>query len=477
MRKPFYYLLAAVLALGPALIVPARGADGIDLAGTWAGKLSLPAGELELVFRIERGDDGTYAARMDVPAQGATGIPVSRVSCGDGAVRLEVASINGLFEGSPGAGADEIAGAWKQNGVSLPLVLRRTAQAPALRRPQEPKPPFPYSSEEVVFTADKAGIRLAGTLTLPGTGAPFPAVILITGSGPQDRDETILGHRPFLVLADYLTRRGIAVLRVDDRGVGGSTGSLDEATTSDLADDVLAGAAYLRTRKEIDPARVGLIGHSEGGLIAPLAAVRAKDLACLVLLAAPGLPGEEIICRQTALILKAAGADDKLISRETGLQRRLFAVVKGEKDDQTARERLALIYREYLKALTDEERQALGEIEAYIAGQTRMLLTPWFRFFLTYDPIPALRQVECPVLALNGVKDLQVPCEDNLGAIEAALREGRTRDYTVKRLPDLNHLFQTCRTGHPAEYGLIEETLAPQVLETVGDWLASRFGL
>lgn len=467
-----------VVLLFAALDVGAARAAEADFAGIWAGKLATPAGEIEVVFKISSRPDGGYTALLDVPAQGAKDIPVSRVSFQDGLVRLEIELIGAVFEGRLGPDGKEIPGHWRQMGAELPFVLRRTERPPALRRPQEPRPPYPYREEEVVYTNEKAGVRLAGTLTIPPGAGPHPAVVLISGSGAQDRDETIMGHRPFLVLADYLTRRGFAVLRTDDRGVGGSTGNLDTSITADLAEDVLVGVAYLKTRPEIDAKRIALVGHSEGGLVAVLAAARAKDeVACLVLLAAPGIPGEELIPRQTELILRAAGAPEEVVRRERHLQERLFTVLKEERDQAAAAEQMRAILRDYLEGLSAAEKEAaVGNEEAFIQRQIEALLTPWFRFFLTYDPRPTLREIACPVLALNGEKDLQVPAGENLAQIEAALRAAGVSDFTVKALPGLNHLFQNCRTGSPAEYGQIEETFSPEALAIIGDWLARRLG-
>jgi pimeloyl-ACP methyl ester carboxylesterase len=294
-----------------------------------------------------------------------------------------------------------------------------------------------------------------------------------------------MGHRPFLVIADYLTRRGIAVLRVDDRGIGGSTGDVAHATTADFAGDTLAGVAYLKTRKEIDPKRIGLIGHSEGGVIAPMCAARSKDVAFIVMLAGTGLPGEEILYRQGALILKAMGADPEMIAQQRRAQERLFAVLKREKDDKVAEKEMRKIYAELLvhpgpdpaKAAAGAKTEPEKPAESLPAGQEaslQALLTPWFRYFLTYDPRPALKQVKCPVLAINGAKDLQVPPKEDLREIAAALKAGGNRHYTVRELPGLNHLFQTARTGAPAEYGQIEETFSPTALRVVGDWIVQR---
>ena len=300
-------------------------------------------------------------------------------------------------------------------------------------------------------------------------------MLLITGSGPQDRDETILGHKPFLVLADYLTRRGIAVLRVDDRGVGGSTGNVREATSAHFANDVLAGIDFLKTRQEINPKEIGLIGHSEGGIIAPLVASRSPDVAFIVMLAGTGLPGDEVLYLQGAALLRAAGADQKEIERQNAFQKRIFTLVRQEKGE-AAEQKIREAMKDAPSDGGGKDKKQPDEAVPMLEGQVQTVLTPWFRHVLDYDPRPALRKTKCPVLALNGEKDLQVDPKINLKAIEEALKEGGNRDFTVKELPNLNHLFQTCKTGAVSEYSQIEETLAPSALEIIADWIMKRTG-
>jgi hypothetical protein len=367
-----------------------------------------------------------------------------------------------------------MAGQFKQGGFTLPLTLKKTDKPTEVKRPQEPKKPYPYVEEEVSYENKKAGVKLAGTLTLPQGKGPFPAVLLITGSGAQDRNEAILGHKPFLVLADHLTRKGIAVLRVDDRGVGGSTGNVSQATSEDFAGDALAGVEFLKSRKEINPKKIGLIGHSEGGIVAPMAAVKSKDIAFIVLMAGTGLTGEEILYLQGELISRAAGAHLLDVAAQRRLQEQMFAVVLSETDNARAEKKLREILAEEVSKLSEEEKKAAGSASGAMEAQIKSVLSPWFRFFLTYDPKPTLRKVKCPVLAINGEKDLQVPPKENLRAIEEALKAGRNKDFTIKELPKLNHLFQTCTTGSLSEYSQIEETIAPVALETIADWIVKR---
>ncbi|MFO0964074.1 MAG: alpha/beta fold hydrolase [Gemmataceae bacterium] len=443
----------------------------------YEGKLKAGATEVRLVFHLFKQKDGSYAGAMDSPDQGVKGLVLDEATVKEDAVRLELSVAKIVFEGKRSKDGQEIAGTFNQAGLSIPFTLKRVPKATEASRPQTPKKPYPYDEIEVAYENKLHGVKLAGSLTVPRSKGPFPAVLLITGSGAQDRDETILGHKPFLVLADHLTRRGIAVLRVDDRGVGGSTGSVPKSTTADFAEDVLAGVEFLKGRKEIDPARIGLLGHSEGGAIAPLVASRSKDVAFIVLLAGTGVPGHEILCTQSAAGLKLAGrARPEELALLKTLQDRLFAVVRAEKDLAEAEKKAGAALKEITGKLSAEEKKESAAALVVIESHKQLVLSPWGRYFMDYDPRPALRKVTCPVLALNGAKDVQVDAKVNLAAIEAALKEGGAKDVTIVELPDLNHLFQTCKTGAGAEYGAIEETLAPVLLERVAEWITKRTG-
>ena len=471
-KKRFLFLMVSMMTVWISLGFGQEKPTN-TIEGTWLGALKVSGVELRIVFRISKKPDGTLSAVMDSPDQGAKDIPTSTVTLENGHLVIEVKVAGAVFEGNFKPDGKEIEGQWKQGGTALPLILKRTEKVEELKRPQEPKKPYPYHEEEVSYENKAAGIKLAGTLTLPASPGPHPAVILITGSGAEDRNETVFGHKPFLVLADYLTRRGIAVLRVDDRGVGGSTGVESESTSLDFAGDVLSGVAYLKSRREVDPNMIGLIGHSEGGIIAPLAASLApKEIAFIVMMAGTGLTGEEIILLQSALIAKAGGASDEEIAKSRKIQETIFSAVKQEKDPVAAEAKIRQLTKEMREGMTEEEKKALTpEVEK---AQLKSLLSPWFRFFLTYDPKPALMKVKCPVLVLNGEKDLQVPPKENVKAIEGALEAGGNQHYTIKVLPGLNHLFQTAQTGSPMEYAKIEETIAPSALAVIGDWILDQ---
>ncbi|MFQ5748669.1 MAG: alpha/beta hydrolase family protein, partial [Planctomycetota bacterium] len=440
------------------------------LAGVWEGALSIGAIELRLVFHLQAGGNGHLGGSMDSPDQGAKDIAVTRTDfLEDGRVRICIGSVGGAFEASLEERGDFLAGTFRQGGQELPLTLHRVAAPTRVNRPQTPKPPFPYRQEEVSYENKAGGVTLAGTLTLPPGEGPFPAALLITGSGAQDRDETIFQHHPFLVIADHLTRAGVAVLRVDDRGVGGSSRGPEGATTADFAGDVRAGVAFLRGRRTIDPARIGLIGHSEGGIIAPMVASEDKDLAFVVLLAGTGLPGGEILEMQSALIARASGGEEKSIAANRKIQKQLFSILADESlSPDAARERMRKAF------LASPDLPEGKEGESVIRRQLAMLESPWMRFFIRLDPAPYLEKVKCPVLAMNGTLDLQVPCKEDLEAIGKALEKGGNPDFTLKKLPGLNHLFQHAETGLVTEYGHIEETFSEEALDLMTAWILER---
>ncbi len=335
-------------------------------------------------------------------------------------------------------------------------------------RPQEPKSAISYDEEEVKYSNLTADVTLAGTLTLPRSGKPSPAVLLIAGSGRIDRDETVFGHKPFLVLADHLTKRGFAVLRVDKRGVGQSTGNYDVSTTEDFAADVIAGIEYLKTRKEVDAELIGLIGHSEGGLIAPMVAVKSKDVAFIVLMAGGGVTGEATLYEQETLISRALGVTEEQISHQIDFQKQVLSVIINESDLEKADKLLREIVAKQLANLPKEEQQSCADT---IEAQIKRINSRWFRYFLTYDPITSLKHLKIPVLVIYGELDCQVPPKQNLPVIAKILEEAGNRNYRIIELPKLNHFFQTCESGSILEYGKIEETIAPVVLDTLSGWI------
>ncbi len=430
-----------------------------DIDGKWAGPLNLGAAQLHLTIRIVNTQDGLKVS-LESSDQNAAVIPATRVIRNGKQLALEFKSIGATFLGDIAADLLSIEGIFKQGQDPEHLVLKRVTDSAQLERhrPQNPVKPYPYKEEEVTFTNTAAGATLAGTLTIPAGKGPFPAVLLIAGSGPRDRDETLLGHKPFLVLSDYLTRKGIVVLRADKRGIGKSTGEYATATTADFAADAAVGVEFLKGRPEVDGKLIGLVGHSEGGLVAPLVASTSKDVAYIVLLAANGLPGDQVVIEQTRLAAEANGMDAEEVAKSTEREKKLLAIVAKDTDNEQLE-----------KDLRDE---LAGNVPiAQINPQIRALTSPWFRYFMNYDPAVTLRKVSCPVLALNGEKDKQVPAKLNLPAVRKALEEGGNKHVEADELPGLNHLFQTAKTGAPAEYAEIEETMSPAALGKISSWI------
>lgn len=447
-------------------------ASAQEITGDWNGVLSVQGMKLRLVFHLTKTDAG-YTATMDSPDQGAKGIPMTAAKFENNVLTLELSAAQIVYTGTLDK-SGVVTGNFVQAGQTFPLILSRqeiVVEKP--KRPQEPVKPFPYNSEDITFENTKDSITLAGTFTYPQGKGAFPAVVLITGSGAQNRDEELMGHKPFLVLSDYLTRNGIAVLRFDDRGSYASKGNFATATTPDFATDAEAAVQYLKTRKEVNKKKIGLIGHSEGGIVAPMAAVNCKDVSYIVLMAGPGIPGSEILLRQQKLIGRANGMKEEDLKITEELNSHTFKMIDEISDTDTLRVKITNYFINKSKDLPDLKIPEGKTINDMIDLQLKQLFTPWMLNFIRYNPAPMLEKVKCPVLAINGSKDLQVPSDVNLKAIENALNKGGNKNFTIKEMPNLNHLFQECKTGSPNEYAGIEQTISPSALDAILTWIKS----
>jgi hypothetical protein len=461
--------VAPIAAQGQQPAPNAGGAAGGHAVGTWEGLLSAGATKLRLEL-VVRDSAGALTGSMRSLDQGGATARANVAAPGD-SLTVDVPEWHIGYRGVLASSGDALHGTFTQGGTSMPLAFGRASNPVPAERPQDPKPPFPYATTDVTVES-VPGVSLAGTLIMPQGRGPFPAVVFVTGSGPQDRDEALMGHRPFLVIADYLARHGIASLRYDDRGVAKSTGSFDKATSADFSQDAEAAVHYLMHVKGVASHHVGILGHSEGGVIGPMVAARSRDVAFLVLMSGPGVPGDSILLLQGRAIAIAMGASEDAAATGTKNQRVLVEAVAQSSDSVDAAARLAKAKDSILAAVPSDRRAAA---EAQIDEGTTQLLSPWFRYFVRYDPRPALRRVQVPVLALGGSLDLQVPARENLAAIDTALRAGGNRDYRVEALPKLNHLFQTATTGAPSEYATIEQTVAPAALDAIATWINARF--
>lgn len=455
------------------LIHPAYSQQSID--GSWSGKINIMDSEIGIDVKFKTEAD-SIRGTINIPEQNAVDLKLIHIDFAPPKVYFELpagqslAVFDGKFEN------DSITGKFTQAGIEGTFSLLKGGDQTQVK-PEEVTEPLPYNSEEVTFS--NGDIKLAGTLTIPKTEGKHPAVVMITGSGPQNRDEELFGFKPFKVIADYLTRNGIAVLRYDDRGVGGSTGeSVSHYTSEDFADDVLEAVKFLKPRNDINPEQIGLMGHSEGGIIAPLAAAKSNDIAFIVLMAGTGVKGIDIIKEQSALIMRAEDTPEEIIKANNELMDKAYKILESNGNLEDIRgdlEKLVLInYDE----MTEEEKDAIKDKDEYIKTRVdahiKQLDLPWMKYFLSYDPAPTLEKVKCPVLMLFGELDLQVPPSQNEAPMEKALREGGNKDYTTVVFPKANHLFITAKTGSPTEYSKLPKEFVPDFLDTIKDWIIKR---
>ncbi|MBD2713915.1 alpha/beta fold hydrolase [Microvirga sp. STR05] len=465
MKRIFSGVQALLCALLLSGSVGANAQSSKSVAGPWNGILETP-NPAQLIINISEPPNGPRIAALSVPQQKVTDMAFSGAEMqGDSLILLS--DFLGLrYAAKLSADGQQLVGLWKQNGEKWNLTLTRglPAPPPPPKRPQDPLAPLPYREQEVSFQNPRSGQQLAGTLTLPAGKGPFPAVVLVSGSGPQDRDEALMGHRPFLVLADYLTRRGVAVLRYDDRGVGKSGGTYATATTADFLTDAQAALQFLRTQPGIQPKRVGMLGHSEGGTIALLAGAQPAPPAFIVSLAGVGVSGTELLIRQQADLLRTAGLDTARLQQLRRTQQQVLQIITTTPDNPPAISKVVPLLKQASPGVT----------ESALTAMASQMTAPWYRYFLTLNPQPELAKVKVPVLALNGSKDLQVAADLNLPAIEKGLKAGGNRDVTIQQLDGLNHLLQTATTGLPSEYGQLDETISPAALQLIGNWIASH---
>lgn len=457
MNKILLYVLLSVLPYG---------ALAQSITGNWFGTLIFGNSKLQIVFHISQSDSG-YKASMDSPDQGAKNIPVTSTIYEAPQLTMDITGIGAKYTATL-LNDTLLNGTFAQGGANLPLKLSR--KEIVLNRPQEPHPPFPYRSIEVTFPNKEAGITLAGTLTLPAVKGKYPAVVLISGSGPQNRDEEIMGHKPFLVIADYLTRNGISVLRFDDRGVGQSEGNFATATDKDFASDAEAAFYFLKQRKDIIDEKIGIIGHSAGGSCAFMLAAKNKKINYIISLAGMAVRGDSLMLKQVELISKAEGMPDSVWQVQALELRKRYALLRQNK---TVKEIKKDLYLNIIQSLPTKElnnAQTRKQIDASIQTMT----SPWYLYMMNYNPVEDLKRITCPVLALNGAKDLQVDADMNLSSIRNTLQSSGNNKVTVKKYPSLNHLFQHTQTGKISEYRQIEETISPEVLQDMLQWIKKQ---
>ena len=443
-----------------------------QLVGSWLGTLDVSSMSLRLVFNISLTDEDSLKASLYSPDQGERRIPMGQVSLKGDSLKIEAPMIQGSYVGKF-TSSTSIQGEWSQPGGTFDLNMEKQAGAFVLNRPQEPKPPFPYKVEEINFNQIAQGFTLAGTLTLPEGQGPFPAVVMVTGSGSQNRNEEIFGHKPFWVIADHLTRSGIAVLRYDDRGVAASGGMATGSTTADLALDARSAMEYLLTRSEIDKSGLGIIGHSEGGMIAFMLASEYDDISFVVSLAGPGVDGKTILLEQSEYISRLSGVSESIVEDNRIVMDKVYDLMIVNDTHKTWGEEVIKFTSSYYsnkkEGLYSEEdiEQAKRNLLASIPESSYA----WMRYFVMYDPTSDFASIDCPVLALNGAKDCQVLAEKNINAIKKGFQASGNKQLTSMILPGLNHLFQNCKTGLSTEYNMIEETFDQNTLKLISSWI------
>lgn len=434
-----------------------------EIVGSWQGNLSVQGTQLPLIFNFEKKGD-YYQTTLDSPMQGAKGIPVKETSYVNNELQLTAPELNlkysGLFNGTA------IEGTFIQNGTSFPLVLTRKI----INRPQEPKGPIDYPAEEVTFINPIDKNTLAGTLTLPKNKKDFPVVVLITGSGAQDRNSSLYNHQPFAVIAHDFAQKGIGVLRLDDRGIDGSSKGSPEDTSANFAGDISAAVDFLHAKGF---KKIGVLGHSEGGMIAPIVATQNKKVQFIISLAGPGIPIDRLMLLQSQSVAKAQGATASQIATSTALNEKIYAYIINYSGNNLKTEFKEYI-REEFKKITQNQGLTENQIDTFVSQQTSVITSPWYVYFLKFNPEAYWSKVKVPVLALNGSLDVQVKAAENLAGIQNSLQKGGNKKGTIKEFPGLNHLFQEAKTGTVAEYESLEQTISPMVLNTMSEWILKK---
>lgn len=446
-----------------------------DFRGRWQGALH-EVQNLQISFNLEGTDVNNLTAKLDVPSQGAEDVPCTGVEVRNDSVFIDMKMINGKYVGKL-VNVNKIDGVWTQNGLSLVLNLKRTEGKLKLNRPQTPQPPFSYNSDDIVFYSKDKSMEFGATITYPKDDEKHPAIIMITGSGPQNRDEELFQHKPFAVVADHLTKNGYVVLRVDDRGVGSTGGDRGTATSADFAKDVEEAITYIKTRAEVDKKKIGLYGHSEGGLIAEMLAAERRDLDFIILMAAPGVPVKQLMTEQNVALLKNRGISEDAANSYGRLYQNLV-------DDLTSSSSQKEVYDKMNNSFNTWKKRTESDIVLSITGvsdstsQDLFVRTfmdqswnKWMTYFMRFDPQPVLADVRCKVLALNGSKDYQVLSRSNLEGILNGLKESKSKLYEAREIEGVNHLFQECNTCNVQEYGKLEQTIKPEVLDIITNWL------
>jgi pimeloyl-ACP methyl ester carboxylesterase len=482
LRITTFFVGVFALVLSLPTFSPAADDDRVGISGDWAGDVVIGAFEMRVLFRIREYPNGNITAALSAPDKSELPVPVTVITRDDKDVRIDVDTIGGKYRGKLSGNGKRIRGEWTQGEYNVDLDLDFVEGGFAQGRPQTPKPPFDYAVEEVTFSNAFSNKSLAGTLSLPRSrprhGTGHPAIVLVSDAGPHNRDAEDSSHRPFAVIADFLTKRGLAVLRYDDRGVGKSAGEHAFGTTADFATDAYSAVEFLKKRDDINSTKIGYLGHGEGALIATIASAKRDDIAFLVLLGSPGVRGNKTLIAQTDTLARVSGVSQQTRDLLTEFTGALYALLIGDPAAALAEaERLGAELQKSVAALPAEEAQKLGEVGMVVGQQIKSLESesPWLPRFVAYHPREDFEKLTNPILFLTGENDLETPAAFHFPAIEATFTHSQHKDFTLETLKGLNHRFQKTDNGAPSLYGTLEETFAPTALRTIGDWIDQRF--
>lgn len=438
--------------------------------------MELGSQSITIIIEMEKAGE-KFSSKIYIPEQMIFAHKISSTRIMGDTLVFQLSDFRAKYEGIINSEKDLFEGIWSQNKIETPLKLSFATDETRFdfSRPQEPVAPFPYVEQEIIVKNKKAKVELSGTLTLPSTEGKFPLIILVTGSGPQNRDEELFGHKPFWIIADYFARNGVAVYRYDDRGYAKSTGVFGEASSYDFMTDAMSAVKQLKKHPNIDKKRIGIAGHSEGGMIALIAAAKyPKDLAFIISLAGPGVNIIDLLLKQSEEINRASGLNETQIEIVRNFNYNFFNLALTEKEIKNITEKMSLLYNELTQDLSEDEKAELQINEAMISRTAIQLRSPWMQYFLAFNPSDYLKKIKIPVLAINGSLDIQVDADENLSAIERYLTEAKNKNFKIVKIENVNHVLQTSKTGVIRDYMLNKETVSPEILKQMHEFLKDK---
>ncbi len=475
-KKSLFILIGLILIIALYFIISNlffnKTTINEKLFGKWSGFLKTPKRQLVISADILKSKNGNVNLKISSPKQKQYNIPTDSLVINNNLIMFSINKYKIRYKGIINLDSTKIIGTWYQDNFISELDFYRPDEILRTGHPQYPVKPYPYNNDSVYFFNYIDSINLAGTITYPKKNKQkYPAILLINGLGKHDRDETMYGHKPFLLISDYLTRKGYVVFRADDRGVGKSGGKFEKATTKDFTRDMISALKYLKTKSYVDTNKIGIIGFNEGGLIAARIASESDNVKFIILLSTPGITGKEILLTQTVDIQEKSGIPDNVIQRDLKINKKILNIVGSIKDSALAYNKLRNTYRQFRATLPKEDLVKKKYSIVAFKNQLNFMLTPWFKYYLNYNPKKTFTKIKIPVLIIYGDKDVQVNAAKNNNALRRALEQAGNKNYKSIIFPNLNHLLQHCQTGLPNEYAKISQTVSPAVLDSINVWL------